>query len=338
MHGNFIWVDLTTFDVATARGFYRKAIGWEYESGPGGYQHAIASGKARAGIYKMPAFFERIKMPSFWMTYIEVEDIDTVVEKANELGGKVEKTDEDGRGKIALIRDPLGAGFTCYEGNELAAERSFQSPGAWAWSELFVSDLSKVRLFYASLFGWTFKNEGKDRHSILNEAGDRIGAVQVASNEIKGEKEFWAAFFSVSDLEKAKRDIAYAGGKVIYELNNPDGLHLLCYDDQGAAFFVTEAGKTSAGQTTGSGRVTSPGLKWRSLIGLLGIYFIVLLEQDWAWGVLFLFWVIPDLKSGVTYFIEAVDRRTHPLTYWAIVLTWLGLAAYMLIHAGMSYS
>lgn len=37
-----------------------------------------------------------------------------------------------------------------------------------------------------------------------------------------------------------------------------------------------------------------------------------------------------DLKRNITYFIEPVPRRTHPVLYWAIVVTWLWLSVYLL--------
>ena len=75
----------------------------------------------------------------------------------------------------------------------------------------------------------------------------------------------------------------------------------------------------------------STNIKWRSLIGLIGIYLICLSEQNWGWGVLFLFWVLPDLKSGTTYFIEPLSRRSNPFLYWAVVLTWIVLSLYLLL-------
>ena len=75
----------------------------------------------------------------------------------------------------------------------------------------------------------------------------------------------------------------------------------------------------------------STNIKWRSLIGLIGIYLIILFEQDWGWGVLFLFWVLPDPMSGTTYFIEPLSRQFNPFLYWAVVLTWIVLSLYLLL-------
>lgn len=49
-------------------------------------------------------------LPSFWMPYIEVVDIDAAIERAQQAVGKVEVGPSafDVNTSIALIRDPLG--------------------------------------------------------------------------------------------------------------------------------------------------------------------------------------------------------------------------------------
>ena len=76
-------------------------------------------------------------------------------------------------------------------------------------------------------------------------------------------------------------------------------------------------------------------LKWRTIIGLLLIYSTVVLypNYQWIWGVLFLYWVIPDLFTGTTYFIEPIKRSENVILYWLIVVTWLALSAWILMEA-----
>lgn len=239
MNGTFTWVDLSTFDLSSAQQFYHHVLGWDYAMDESGYITCSAQGFPSAGLYEMPAFFQKINMPSFWMTYIAVDDIDRIVGRAKQLGGKVELTEKSDDGKVALIRDPAGAGFTCYEGNLLRITHDAQTNGRWCWSELFVSDLSTVKSFYTALFDWQIEAEGRDRYSIIHQQQGRIGAIQVADNSIKGEKEFWAVNFTTDNLHQAKTAIEQAGGQAIDQYDNTDGQHLLAYDDQGAAFFLT---------------------------------------------------------------------------------------------------
>lgn len=333
MHGNFTWIDLSTFDVAEAKTFYKKVFQWDFAEEGNGYVNCSRSDSPGAGLYEMPEFFQKIRMPSFWMTYISVTDIDSVVAKAKDLGGKVELEETNALGKVALIRDPAGAGFTCYEGDTKSSRSSMTAPGQWYWSELFVSDLSSVNEFYSGLFGWIFEADEKKsgRFAILNN-GKKIGSVQVADNSVKGEKEFWGVFFGVRSIDQFKSDLQDSGGRIIYEHQNTNGRHYLANDSQGAAFFVTAADVTSSVSPHDvNDSDVGNSLKWRSLIGLVIVFLAVLLEADWLWGLLFLFWVIPDLKSGTTYFMEPLCRRQNPFLYWTVIITWLVLSAYLLL-------
>ena len=75
--------------------------------------------------------------------------------------------------------------------------------------------------------------------------------------------------------------------------------------------------------------------KWRTITGLILIYSTVLLypSYQWIWAVLFMYWVIPDIISGTTHFIERIERNANPILYWIIVITWLAMAAYIFIEA-----
>ena len=70
--------------------------------------------------------------------------------------------------------------------------------------------------------------------------------------------------------------------------------------------------------------------KWRALSGLLLVFLSLVMNWQWLWGVLFIFWVIPDLMSGFTYFMEPVERKANPFVYWTIIITWIGLSVYMI--------
>jgi len=68
--------------------------------------------------------------------------------------------------------------------------------------------------------------------------------------------------------------------------------------------------------------------KWRTLLGLVFIYVAMWFDWQWAWGILFLLWVIPDLISGVTYFMEPITKKEHPVIYWIIIASWILMSLY----------
>lgn len=71
--------------------------------------------------------------------------------------------------------------------------------------------------------------------------------------------------------------------------------------------------------------------KWRTLIGLAVIYAAVFLNIYWLWIPLFWFWAIQGLLSNTAYFVEPIERKTHPVWFWIITLSWFIIGAYMLV-------
>ncbi|WP_339756615.1 hypothetical protein [uncultured Winogradskyella sp.] len=68
--------------------------------------------------------------------------------------------------------------------------------------------------------------------------------------------------------------------------------------------------------------------KWRTITALVLMYIAMFMNWEWAWGILFLFWVIPDLFSGVTYFIEPISKKENTALYWVIIISWILMALY----------
>ena len=68
--------------------------------------------------------------------------------------------------------------------------------------------------------------------------------------------------------------------------------------------------------------------KWRTILGLIFIYIAMWFDWQWAWGLLFLLWVIPDLITGVTYFMEPIEKKKNPILYWIIILSWILMSLY----------
>ena len=324
MTPRFVWADLSAHDFPAAQRFYADVFGWSYQDLTDGYRIASVGDGPVAGLFAMPEKFVRINMPSFWMSYLHVDDLDAVVSAAESHGGKVEVRPgpAPGGGRIALIRDPAGAGFTLYEGDGLGGESPTTDPGRRAWHELHVSDLDRVAGFYRGVFGWVIEPASTHgRHEIKTADGEVVAGLQVTPNELKGDKEYWGVYFAVAGLAEAQQRIERAGGRVETEQPLDDRPALLAYDNQGAAFYVVE------GKGKNSGIRTSK-LKWRAMLGLLLVALAVAFEQNWVWGLLFLVWVLPDLISGSTHFLEHVERRRNPVVYWLIITAWLLLSLY----------
>ncbi len=114
-HGFFHWNELMTRDVAKAKDFYAKSLGWTYEDMPMGEMYGtytiIKSGDQMVGgMFKMDGpMFEGV--PESWFTYVAVDDVEKRVKKLKEAGGKVMRDpwDVPGIGRMVIISTPGGA-------------------------------------------------------------------------------------------------------------------------------------------------------------------------------------------------------------------------------------
>lgn len=333
MVNTFIWADLSTFNIKTAKTFYKKAFNWRYREIDEGYFFCETNGNPSAGLYTMPEKFQKINMPSFWMSYLQVDNIEQTVLEAEKHGAKIEIKPQSGLGggKVALIRDPAGAGFTCYEGDSKGLSNSNKGLGHAVWNELHVSDLSLVKSFYENVFGWII-NEAKspDRYEIFTSEGTSkpIAGIKVTSNELKGDKEYWGVYFSVDNVAKASESLEREGGQIIVEQVLGKRPAFLVYDSQGAAFYIVENNCRSKNKEKPTAISKT---RWRAILGLVLLATAILFDANWIWGLLFLFWLIPDIKNGSTHFIELVERRSNPFVYWLIISTWSFLSIYLLL-------
>lgn len=112
-NGMFCWNELMTRDIEKAIKFYTELIGWKaVDSGMEGMEYTLlkANDKDAGGMMAMPADVPK-EVPSHWMSYITVDDVDALAKKAVELGGQVchGPMDIPNVGRFAVIIDPTGA-------------------------------------------------------------------------------------------------------------------------------------------------------------------------------------------------------------------------------------
>ena len=111
-NGAFCWNELATTDAGAAKKFYTELLGWklkESEATGFPYSEIVVGGSHVGGIYQMTA--EQGGMPSHWMAYVAVDDVDASAKRTEELGGKVTVPPMDipNVGRFCVITDPTGA-------------------------------------------------------------------------------------------------------------------------------------------------------------------------------------------------------------------------------------
>lgn len=116
--GKILWADLTVSNVEEIKNFYKEVVGWEekpvamkdedetyYDYGMGNH------GEGAAGICTKRG--KHSHLPSQWIMYINVENVEEAVQKVLDLGGKLihENRKADGTYFYVIVEDPAGASF-----------------------------------------------------------------------------------------------------------------------------------------------------------------------------------------------------------------------------------
>jgi len=113
---SFGWAELNARGIEKALPFYKSVFGWDSKTSETGqasppYTEFQLGGESIAGAWEMNPMVPA-EVPSYWMTYFIVDDVDKSFEKATGAGGSEMMTPQDfPGGRFAIIRDPQGAVF-----------------------------------------------------------------------------------------------------------------------------------------------------------------------------------------------------------------------------------
>ncbi len=104
MSAPFVWFDHRSDDPSGTVKFYEKLLGWNRaEKSPPGLS-AFGGGDRPWG-----GMAESEKIPSGWLPYVQVDDLDGSASQAESLGAKIVKARSTGpAGDFVVIRDPSG--------------------------------------------------------------------------------------------------------------------------------------------------------------------------------------------------------------------------------------
>lgn len=126
-HGEFCWNELITSNTKAAKTFYSALFGWEIEEHELKPEHAHATGQNTYTIFKqgetqIGGLMQTPKgqenhIPPHWGSYVNVDNLETTIEKAKSLGGKIacDITPVGDFGRLAVVQDPTGAYISLWE-------------------------------------------------------------------------------------------------------------------------------------------------------------------------------------------------------------------------------
>ena len=245
-HGGFVWYELMTTDIAAAKAFYAKVVGWGVAdaSMPGmAYALFTVKGASVAGLMDLPPAAKAIGEKSSWLGYVAVDDVDAAADRVKRLGGAVHVPPRN-IGKISrfsLVADPQLGTLALLQWlsprTEPAADPG--ESGRIRWHELHAADRDKAFAFYAELFGWQkvdSEAEAPDDYQVFSAAGQAIGGM--LTKPPTAPIPFWLYYFNTGDVDAAMARVKAGGGRIV---NGPlevsgGGFMAQCTDPQGAAF------------------------------------------------------------------------------------------------------
>lgn len=253
-HGTFSWVDLSTTDAEAARAFYCELFGWEAVDNPipggGVYTMLLQDGKNVCALSQMGQEQMDMGMPSFWLSYISVDDVDAVAARVAELGGTLVMPPFDvmDAGRMAMLQDPTGAMVSLWQTINHRGADLFNLPNSLGWNELTTRDGAAGQSFYTQLLGWNAVQDENGYTMWMN--GERVnGGMMVMDDKFPPDiPSHWAVYISVTDIN-ATTEKAKALGGVIHMGPVPAGevgTFSIIQDPTGATFTAIQLVQSDA--------------------------------------------------------------------------------------------
>ncbi len=258
--GSFAWADLAARELGVAKDFYVSLFDWTLEEVPMGcgavYSIFRKGDKQVCGMYEMCPDMREGDHPSYWQSYVAVENTDETAKKAAELGARLiqEPYDVPEAGRMAVIRDPADAILSLWQLKEHEEVPMMNQPGAISWNELLTRDLERAASFYAALFGWTSvvkpSPAGGDYTVFQSGEEHRAGMLEIRP-DMGDMSPCWVVYFGVENLDAALEKAKSLGGKGTFDpLDIPDvGRIGGIADPQGACFTAMESAMASVGSS-----------------------------------------------------------------------------------------
>jgi uncharacterized protein len=245
----FIWLDLHTSDREAAKKFYGTLFDWSYDEVPikGGpdYSIALVRGSRVAGI--SPTRDANPPMPSQWISYVSVENVDEVAKTAESMGARLlqQPLDVTQLGRVAVVEDLSGGVVGVWQTTTSQEPALFNQHGTLNWNELATNDPAGARDFYTSLFGWSVEEQLLESGApyVLFNNGDQSACGMRQST--RDAQTNWRAYFDVDDTDARIQKARAAGGEVIKgPIDTMFGRLAMLRDPHGAPFSVISASET----------------------------------------------------------------------------------------------
>ena len=238
--GTFCWAELGTGDPAAAAAFYVGVFGWEaVDMALAGGGDATTFQLLGGDVCELHRHDPR-QGPPGWLSYVSVDDVDEVAERAQDAGATVlrEPLNVYAAARTAVLEDPTGAVFGLWEPRARIGATLVNDPGAMCLNQLNTSDTERAAAFYTEVFGWRIEPVGTDEQSywgIFN--GPNLNGGMMPLPAQAGAPSHWLVYFATADIDASANRITDLGGHLLVPPTEvPNGRISVATDPQGAAF------------------------------------------------------------------------------------------------------
>lgn len=213
--GTPTWIDLGIPDLDRAIEFYRAMFGWEFDVGSaevGHYTMCLLHGRPVAALMPNP---DPDATGFWWNVYLATPDCDHSAGRVTDAGGTLvaDPMDVMDSGRMAIVRDPVGAQFGLWQGRAHIGCEVVNEPNSLVRNDLVTPDAGPARDFYASVFGFTLdRNEDMpdfDFTFLRRPDGHEVAGIFGLPDATEAS---WSTTFEVDDTDAAAQRATAAGG------------------------------------------------------------------------------------------------------------------------------
>lgn len=212
--GKFIWHDLLTDDVRSAREFYADVFGWTFKK-KHAYTQVFNQDHLIGGMMHVtPTDGQKAK--AVWLPSMSVSDVDTSARYVKFKKGEVLKgpIDMKERGRGVLVSDPQGAQMVLLDAKNGDPKDVTPQVGDWLWNELWTNKPKESYTFYRNIGGYD-GYEMRGEYRVLKHKGKwRAGIRDIDEDDFRAR---WVPAIRVADLKETISKVKAAGGELLVE-------------------------------------------------------------------------------------------------------------------------
>ncbi|MCF6442207.1 VOC family protein [Pseudoalteromonas luteoviolacea] len=246
--GEFCWSELCSADWAAGKSFYTQLFDWQSVDQPIGedcyYTMLQKHGVDIAAMYEMMPEQKAAKIPSHWLGYIAVNNVDELAERATALGAEIIAGPHDvpEAGRMVMLHEPGGAHFALWQaGAHTGTQRELEANVPY-WYELASQNSAKSEAFYCNLLGWQADHQAMENmdYVVFSHQGKPVAGMLEMTEEWQGLPPHWMLYFAVLDCDKFAEKATSLGGEVcVPPTDIPQvGRFAVITDPQGAVFSI----------------------------------------------------------------------------------------------------